>query len=84
MHQIRRHLKHLHHPVIGDANYAMAHNRFFRQSLASRARCCPRQRDPPAASAHGGACRDRRAAEPSLAARQARMAGRGHDRYRHA
>jgi tRNA pseudouridine65 synthase len=34
MHQIRRHLKHLHHPVIGDANYGDgAHNRFFRQSL---------------------------------------------------
>jgi tRNA pseudouridine65 synthase len=34
MHQIRRHLKHLRHPVIGDANYGDgAHNRFFRQSL---------------------------------------------------
>jgi len=33
-HQIRRHLKHLRHPVIGDANYGDgAHNRFFRQSL---------------------------------------------------
>ena len=34
MHQIRRHLKHLRHPVIGDANYGDgAHNRFFRESL---------------------------------------------------
>jgi tRNA pseudouridine65 synthase len=33
-HQIRRHLKHLRHPVIGDANYGDgAHNRFFRHSL---------------------------------------------------
>ena len=33
-HQIRRHLKHLRHPVIGDASYGDgAHNRFFRQSL---------------------------------------------------
>jgi tRNA pseudouridine65 synthase len=33
-HQIRRHLKHLRHPVIGDANYGDgAHNRFFRDSL---------------------------------------------------
>lgn len=30
-HQIRRHLKHLRHPVIGDVNYGDgAHNRFFR------------------------------------------------------
>jgi tRNA pseudouridine65 synthase len=33
-HQIRRHLKHLRHPIIGDANYGDgAHNRFFRDSL---------------------------------------------------
>jgi tRNA pseudouridine65 synthase len=33
-HQIRRHLKHMHHPVIGDVNYGDgAHNRFFRQAL---------------------------------------------------
>jgi tRNA pseudouridine65 synthase len=33
-HQIRRHLKHLRHPVIGDANYGdLAHNRFFRNTL---------------------------------------------------
>lgn len=33
-HQIRRHLKHLRHPVIGDANYGDgAHNRFFRHTL---------------------------------------------------
>jgi len=33
-HQIRRHLKHLRHPVIGDANYGdLAHNRFFRETL---------------------------------------------------
>jgi tRNA pseudouridine65 synthase len=33
-HQIRRHLKHLRHPVIGDANYGDgAHNRFFRETL---------------------------------------------------
>ncbi|MDX2170255.1 MAG: pseudouridine synthase [Deltaproteobacteria bacterium] len=30
-HQVRRHLKHLRHPVIGDVNYGDgAHNRFFR------------------------------------------------------
>jgi tRNA pseudouridine65 synthase len=33
-HQVRRHMKHLRHPVIGDANYGDgAHNRFFRDSL---------------------------------------------------
>lgn len=33
-HQVRRHLKHLRHPVIGDANYGDgAHNRFFRERL---------------------------------------------------
>ena len=32
-HQIRRHLKHLRHPVIGDANYGDgAHNRFVREA----------------------------------------------------
>jgi tRNA pseudouridine65 synthase len=34
MHQVRRHLKHLRHPVIGDATYGDgAHNRFFRRAL---------------------------------------------------
>ena len=33
-HQVRRHLKHLRHPVIGDVNYGDgAHNRFFRDTL---------------------------------------------------
>lgn len=33
-HQVRRHLKHLRHPVIGDANYGDgAHNRYFRDAL---------------------------------------------------
>jgi tRNA pseudouridine65 synthase len=33
-HQIRRHLKHLRHPIIGDVNYGDgAHNRFFRDAL---------------------------------------------------
>jgi len=33
-HQIRRHLKHIRHPVIGDANYGdLRHNRFFREAL---------------------------------------------------
>ena len=33
-HQVRRHMKHLHHPIIGDANYGDgAHNRFFRDNL---------------------------------------------------
>jgi tRNA pseudouridine65 synthase len=33
-HQIRRHLKHLRHPIIGDANYGdLAHNRCFRNTL---------------------------------------------------
>ncbi len=36
-HQVRRHLKHLRHPVIGDANYGDgAHNRFFRSRGVSR------------------------------------------------
>lgn len=35
-HQIRRHLKHLRHPVIGDANYGDgAHNRFFRDQFGT-------------------------------------------------
>lgn len=35
-HQIRRHLKHLRHPIIGDANYGDGvHNRFFRDALGS-------------------------------------------------
>ncbi|MGH7790412.1 MAG: pseudouridine synthase [Candidatus Binatia bacterium] len=33
-HQIRRHMKHLRHPIIGDVNYGDgAHNRFFREAL---------------------------------------------------
>jgi len=33
-HQVRRHLKHLRHPVIGDANYGdLAHNRFVRAAF---------------------------------------------------
>jgi tRNA pseudouridine65 synthase len=33
-HQVRRHMKHLRHPIIGDANYGDGvHNRFFRDSL---------------------------------------------------
>jgi len=33
-HQVRRHMKHLRHPIIGDANYGDgAHNRFFRNEL---------------------------------------------------
>lgn len=33
-HQIRRHLKHIRHPVVGDANYGdLRHNRFFREEL---------------------------------------------------
>lgn len=36
-HQLRRHLKHLRHPVIGDANYGDgAHNRFFRSRGVDR------------------------------------------------
>lgn len=31
-HQIRRHLKHIHHPIVGDTMYGRgAHNRFFRE-----------------------------------------------------
>ena len=31
-HQLRRHMKHIHHPIIGDSTYGRsAHNRFFRE-----------------------------------------------------
>jgi len=37
-HQLRRHLKHIAHPIIGDATYGKGkHNRFFAQHFA-----CPR------------------------------------------
>lgn len=33
-HQLRRHMKHISHPIIGDANHGKGvHNRFFQQSL---------------------------------------------------
>jgi tRNA pseudouridine65 synthase len=33
-HQIRRHLKHVSHPIIGDVNYGQGtHNRFFREQF---------------------------------------------------
>ncbi len=33
-HQIRRHLKHIHHPIIGDTTYGRGpHNRFFREQF---------------------------------------------------
>lgn len=36
-HQIRRHLKHLRHPIIGDANYGVGrHNRFFAEHFKIR------------------------------------------------
>lgn len=36
-HQIRRHLKHLNHPIIGDSNYGHGkHNRFFAEQFGSR------------------------------------------------
>lgn len=36
-HQLRRHLKHIAHPVIGDANWGKGvHNRFFQQRFDSR------------------------------------------------
>ena len=36
-HQIRRHLKHISHPIIGDTNYGSGvHNHFFRENLQSR------------------------------------------------
>lgn len=35
-HQIRRHFKHIFHPIIGDVNYGEGrHNRFFREELAA-------------------------------------------------
>lgn len=35
-HQIRRHLKHMNHPIIGDAKHGKGqHNRFFQQELAA-------------------------------------------------
>ena len=35
-HQIRRHLKHLSHPIVGDVNYGSGvHNQFFRQKFDS-------------------------------------------------
>lgn len=35
-HQLRRHMKHISHPIIGDANYGNGrHNRFFRERFAS-------------------------------------------------
>jgi tRNA pseudouridine65 synthase len=45
-HQVRRHLAHLHHPIIGDANYGKGeHNRFCRD----RSRCpCPTVAPSPA------------------------------------
>lgn len=36
-HQLRRHLKHIAHPIIGDANYGKGvHNRFFQQRFNSQ------------------------------------------------
>ena len=36
-HQIRRHMKHIFHPVIGDTSYGDGrHNQFFREQLGSR------------------------------------------------
>ena len=36
-HQLRRHMKHIYHPIIGDTTYGdSSHNRFFRQSLHSQ------------------------------------------------
>lgn len=36
MHQLRRHMKHLHHPIVGDTRYGDGvHNRFFREHLHS-------------------------------------------------
>ena len=33
-HQIRRHLKHVHHPIVGDVRYGKGeHNRYFREQL---------------------------------------------------
>lgn len=37
MHQIRRHLKHIHHPVIGDTKHGdHKHNRYFRENLGCK------------------------------------------------
>ncbi len=37
MHQIRRHLKHIRHPIIGDTKYGdHKHNRYFRENLTSK------------------------------------------------
>jgi tRNA pseudouridine65 synthase len=37
MHQIRRHLRHVHHPIIGDTEHGEGrHNRFFRETYAVR------------------------------------------------
>jgi tRNA pseudouridine65 synthase len=37
MHQIRKHLKHVHHPIIGDTKYGDGkHNRAFREHLNIR------------------------------------------------
>lgn len=37
MHQIRRHLKHIRHPIIGDTKYGdHKHNKYFRENLACR------------------------------------------------
>ncbi len=36
-HQLRRHMKHIYHPIIGDTTYGdSSHNRFFRHSLHSQ------------------------------------------------
>ncbi len=41
-HQLRRHLAHVSHPIIGDSTYGKgAHNRLFRE-LFGRADCCSR------------------------------------------
>ena len=37
MHQIRRHLRHISHPIIGDTRYGdNKHNRFFREHFGCR------------------------------------------------
>lgn len=39
-HQVRRHLKHLGHPIIGDVNYGRGeHNRFFRERFGLHRLC---------------------------------------------
>ena len=36
MHQLRRHMKHIHHPIVGDTRYGDGvHNRFFRERYES-------------------------------------------------